>query len=174
MKSGPIQTTRIKTLNDRSIAKGAYVLYWMQQSQRAEWNHALEFAVIQANELKKPLLVCFGLTDAYPEANLRHYTFMLEGLQHTQQALAERGIKLVLQLGDPAEVALSIGRKAALIVCDCGYTRHQKGWRRKVAAEADCRVVQVESDPATEGATADADAAACRFAGVPESAGALV
>jgi deoxyribodipyrimidine photo-lyase len=146
MKSGPIQKTRIKTLNDRSIAKGAYVLYWMQQSQRAEWNHALEFAVIQANQLQMPLLVCFGLTDAYPEANLRHYTFMLEGLQHTQQALEERGIKLVFQMGDPAEVALSVGRKAALIVCDCGYTRHQKGWRRKVADDADCRVVQVESD----------------------------
>ena len=46
----------------------------MQQSQRAEHNHALEYAVQQANQLDRMLLVAFGLTDDYPEANLRHYT----------------------------------------------------------------------------------------------------
>lgn len=146
MKSDSIQNSRIQQLNDKAIRKGAYVLYWMQQSQRAEWNHALEFGVSQANMLKLPLVVGFGLTAAYPEANLRHYTFMLEGLQHTQKVLAGRGIKFVLRLGDPAEVALKLARKAAMVVCDCGYTRHQKAWRRKVANDAACSVVQVESD----------------------------
>lgn len=56
----------------------------MQQSQRAEWNHGLEYAVQQAKQLGQPILVVFGLMDDYPEANLRHYTFMLEGLQETQ------------------------------------------------------------------------------------------
>jgi deoxyribodipyrimidine photo-lyase len=37
--------------------------------------------------------VVFGLTDDYPEANLRHYTFMLEGLKDVRQALEKRGIK---------------------------------------------------------------------------------
>jgi len=41
-----IQDTRIRQLNDFDIRLDAdYVLYWMQQSQRAEYNHALEYAV---------------------------------------------------------------------------------------------------------------------------------
>ncbi|UCD81148.1 MAG: deoxyribodipyrimidine photo-lyase [Desulfobacterales bacterium] len=141
-----IQKSRIQLLNDADIAKGKYTLYWMQQSQRADYNHALEYAIQQANRLGQGVLVAFGLMDDYPEANLRHYTFMLEGLKETQSALARRGIKLVIQKGAPAEVALKIGRNASVIVCDCGYLRHQKAWREQVAQQAACRVVQVESD----------------------------
>jgi deoxyribodipyrimidine photo-lyase len=118
----------------------------MQQSQRAKCNHALEYAVQQANEQDRMLLVAFGLTDDYPEANLRHYTFMLEGLKETREALASRGIKLVVQRGQPPQVALNLGRGASIIVCDRGYLRHQKAWRDQVAQEANCCVVQVESD----------------------------
>jgi len=142
----PVQATRIKPLNDVDIRKGDYVLYWMQQSQRAACNHALEYAVQQANKLSRSLLVGFGLTDEYPEANLRHYAFMLEGLKETRAALASRGIKMVLRRGHPPEVALGLGRRASMIVCDRGYLRHQRAWRRQVAKQAQCPVVQVESD----------------------------
>jgi deoxyribodipyrimidine photo-lyase len=84
--------------------------------------------------------------DDYPEANLRHYTFMLEGLQETRTALAAQGIKMVAQLGAPPDVALALGQEASLIVCDRGYLRHQKAWRTQVARSATCCVVQVESD----------------------------
>ena len=91
-----IQDTRIQQLNDFDIRLDAdYVLYWMQQSQRAEYNHALEYAVLQANNLGVGVVVAFGLTDDYPEANLRHYTFMLEGLTETKARLAKRGIHMV-------------------------------------------------------------------------------
>jgi len=141
-----VQPTRIQILNRKNTLSGEYVLYWMQQSQRAEENHALEYAVELANHLKQSLLVVFGLMDDYPEANLRHYTFMLEGLQETQQALAKRGIQMTIRLGNPAQVALQAGKTASVIVCDRGYLHHQNQWRREVAAKANCRVVQVESD----------------------------
>jgi hypothetical protein len=54
-----IQQERIKALNKKEVKKGAYVLYWMQASQRAEYNHALEFAILKANELRQPLIVFF-------------------------------------------------------------------------------------------------------------------
>jgi deoxyribodipyrimidine photo-lyase len=146
MTSRPIEDTRIRHLNDRNIRKGAYVFYWMQQSQRAEYNHALEYAVQQANALGQGVLVGFGLMDDYPEANLRHYTFMLEGLRETQASLSPQGIRMVIQRGAPADVALALGKKASLIVCDRGYLSHQKAWRKQVARSARCRVVQVESD----------------------------
>jgi deoxyribodipyrimidine photo-lyase len=137
---------RIQPLNDAKIVRGDYVLYWMQQSQRAEHNPALDLAIGEANRLKLPVLVVFALTDAYPDANWRHYRFMLEGLQDTQKGLRRMGIRLVVRLGDPPAVALELGRRAASIVCDVGYTRHQRRWRRTVASEAGCRAVQVEGD----------------------------
>jgi deoxyribodipyrimidine photo-lyase len=145
-KPQDIHDSRIRSLNDLDVRQRDYVLYWMQQSQRAEYNHALEYAVQQANKLGQGVVVVFGLMDDYPEANLRHYMFMLEGLQETQAALAKRGIKMVVQKGHPPDIALSTGRNASLIVCDRGYLRHQRQWREKVTGNAGCRVVQVESD----------------------------
>ena len=141
-----IHQSRIQPLNDKETRAGDYVLYWMQQSQRAEYNHALEYAIERANEIDRPLLVVFGLTDDYPEANLRHYTFMLEGLKETRATLASRGVEMVVRRGDPPQVALETGRRATMIVCDRGYLKHQKEWRRQLAGEAACPVVQVESD----------------------------
>jgi deoxyribodipyrimidine photo-lyase len=146
MIQGNIQPERIQHLNDLEIRRGDYVLYWMQQSQRTDHNHALEYAVQQANALNAPLLVVFGLMDGYPESNLRHYTFLLEGLQEVWKGLTERGIKFVVRRGEPPDVVLAVGKNASLIVCDRGYLRHQKSWRSRVAGQANCRVVQVESD----------------------------
>jgi deoxyribodipyrimidine photo-lyase len=146
MRPQEIHLSRIQVLNDLDFRKGDFVLYWMQQSQRAEYNHALEYAIQQANNIGQTVLVVFGLMDNYPEANLRHYAFMLEGLKETQQSLATRGVKMIVRKGHPVDVAISIGRRASLIVCDRGYLRHQRQWRQAVARKANCRVVQVESD----------------------------
>jgi deoxyribodipyrimidine photo-lyase len=146
MGTAGIQDTRIQHLNDREVVQGRYVLYWMQQSQRARFNHSLEYAVREANRIGQGVLVGFGLTDDYPDANLRHYRFMLEGLKETAQALERRGIGMTTRRGSPPAVALQLGRDASLIVCDRGYLKHQRAWRDQVARQAACRVVQVESD----------------------------
>ena len=146
MATRKIQVERVQNLNEKEVREGDYVLYWMQSSQRAEQNHALEYAVQRANDLDQRLLVVFGLTDDYPEANLRHYSFMLEGLKDAQEALEKRGIKMVVREGSPEEVALDAGKDASLVVTDRGYMRPQKKWREKVARGADCLVTQVESD----------------------------
>jgi deoxyribodipyrimidine photo-lyase len=146
MATRKIQVERVQNLNRADVREGDYVLYWMQSSQRAEQNHALEYSVQRANDLDQRLLVVFGLTDDYPEANLRHYTFMLEGLKDVQEALERRGIKMVVRKGSPDEVAIDAGKDASLVVTDRGYVRPQKMWREKVAREAGCLVTQVESD----------------------------
>ena len=137
---------RIQVLNDRPVRSGRYVLYWMQQSQRAAFNHALEYAIDEANSIGQGVVVGFGLMDNYPEANARHYLFMLQGLRDTEGRLKKRGIRMVVRRGNPSDIALELGQQASIIVCDRGYLRHQKQWRRQVAASARCRVVQVESD----------------------------
>src|SRR3954465_9590844 len=142
-----VQETRVRRLNDEAVRDdGRYVLYWMQQSQRARFNHALEYAAERGNGLGRPLVVCFGLMDDYPEANERHYAFMLQGLRDVEIALRTRGIRFVVHRGHPPVVAVHFAKRASLVICDRGYLRHQRQWRQDVANRAGCRVVEVESD----------------------------
>jgi deoxyribodipyrimidine photo-lyase len=63
------------------------VLYWIQRAQRAVDNPALNGAIRVAKGLGNPVLVFFCLLSRRPVANLRHYTFMLEGLEDTVRRL---------------------------------------------------------------------------------------
>jgi deoxyribodipyrimidine photo-lyase len=126
--------------------RGRYVLYLMQQAQRASCNHALEYAIRQANAGGLPVLAVFGLTPRYPGANRRHYAFMLEGLAETKPALARLGIRLIVRPEAPDRAALALAADAALLVLDRGYTRIQRQWRDAIAGAAPCRVVEVESE----------------------------
>src|SRR4030043_188868 len=92
-----IQKERVRPLNNETEKRRDYVLYWMQPSQRAEYNHPLEYAAGEANARGKPLVVFFGLTEKSPEANERPYAFMLEGLKEVGRSLEERGIRFVLR-----------------------------------------------------------------------------
>ena len=142
-----LNENRIQRLNDDAPdANGSYVLYWMQQSQRAYANPALEHAIRLANELSQGVIVGFGLMADYPEANQRHFAFMLEGLAETAEALHDRRIKLVARKGSPDQVALALVKQASVVVCDRGYLRQQRQWRRRVAAKAQRQVIQVEGD----------------------------
>lgn len=141
-----VSPARIRPLNNRPTGDGRYVLYWMQASQRAWYNHALEYAIDRGNELRRPVVVCFGLDENYPEANLRHYRFMLDGLADAAGALRRRGMAMVVRRGNPADVAADLAADASLVVCDRGYLRHQAAWRRRLAEAARCAVVEVEAD----------------------------
>jgi deoxyribodipyrimidine photo-lyase len=111
--------------------------------------------------------VVFGLMDDYPNANARHYRFLLEGLADVAATLNERRIAFDVRRGHPADVAMEAARGAAahegdaggtapapsgsdrgaiVVVCDRGYLRHQVEWRARVAREAGRRVIQVEGD----------------------------
>ncbi|UCD52011.1 MAG: deoxyribodipyrimidine photo-lyase [Phycisphaerales bacterium] len=141
-----IQPQRITPLNDRERRQGRYVLYWMQAAQRAEWNHALEYAIDRANELKLPVVAAFGLTADFPEANVRHYHFMLQGLKDTQAALAKRGIRLVVRAESPVKCIAKLAKQAALVVVDDGFLRVQRHWRAEVAENVPCRMEEVETN----------------------------
>ena len=140
------QRQRIKLLNNRPPGRGAYLLYWMQASQRTEYNHALEYAIIRANELNKPLVVYFGIAENYPESNERHFHFMLEGIREVRESLAKRGIAMILKRESPENGILRFARNASMVITDCGYTKIQKSWRNYAARKLDRTLAQVESD----------------------------
>jgi deoxyribodipyrimidine photo-lyase len=63
--------------------------------------------------------------------------------------LEERGIAFVIRRGRPDEVAAHFAKRAALVVTDRGYLRHQRRWREGLARACDEMgrgLVQVESD----------------------------
>lgn len=141
-----VQSERVQELNEKPARDGRYVLYWMQQSQRAHCNHALEYALLRAYRLEKPLIVLFVLTTEFPEANLRHYRFMLQGLDDTAGRLAARGIRLVVVPGEMVPAVEEAAKNACLVITDRGYLRVQRRWRADAAARLHCRCIQVESD----------------------------
>jgi deoxyribodipyrimidine photo-lyase len=141
-----IQPERVRPLNSAPVRRGDFVLYWMQAAQRAEYNHALEYAVRQANGLGLPLVAFFGLTPDFPGANERHYAFLLEGLKETQAALGGRGVRLAVRQGPPDEGIVRLGRRAALAVTDDGHLRVERAWRARAAAGLGCPLVEVATN----------------------------
>ncbi|HVE59888.1 MAG TPA: deoxyribodipyrimidine photo-lyase [Pyrinomonadaceae bacterium] len=114
---------RVQLLNDKSTNNnGIYVLYWMQMFKRTEYNHALNFAIREANERKLPLVVYEGLKYYYPWASDRIHTFILEGVEEKRRAFEKLGIKYVFYLqkdeNSPQQTVAKIAKNAALIVTD--------------------------------------------------------
>ncbi len=141
-----IHQERVQVLRPGTPTGGAFVLYWMQASQRARFNHALEYAIDRANEHSLPACVVFCLAENYPEANLRHFSFMLQGLRETIDNLNARGVSASVVRGSPVDTITRIARRAAMVVTDRGYLRRQRTWRTELATRLSCPFVQVETD----------------------------
>ena len=146
-----VEANRIRVVKDvPPRAEGRYVQYWMQQAMRAEQNPALDHAIELANALGLPVLVSFGLTgqvsEPYPEANARHYAFLLQGLAEVEAALGGAGIGFCIRYGAPPDVTLALAEDAAVLVCDRGYLRPQRAWQAAVSERIGCRLVEVETD----------------------------
>ena len=118
----------------------------MQSSQRTEHNLALNYAISKANKLNKPLVAFFGIASRFPEANMRHYTFMLEGLQETNNSLQAIGIKLIVLLKSPEKGITELAKDSCLTVVDKGYMKTLKQWYNWAAERMECPLVQVEDN----------------------------
>jgi len=142
-----INRQRIKQLNDLpDNQSGEYVLYWMQASQRAEYNHALEYAILLGNHFKKPILVNFSFIADFPQANLRHFKFMIDGLKETFSKLRRRGMGVICKVGNPVDSVIELCEDAVCLITDRGYLNVQRDWRKRISAAITCRATQVESD----------------------------
>ncbi len=141
-----IHSDRIKQCNSHSHRLGNYVMYWMQASQRVSFNHALCYSIEQANKHLQPLIVYFGITENYPEANARHYHFMLEGLKTTQKELNDLGILMIIRKESPDNGVITLAEDASMVIVDRGYLAIQRNWRKHVARAIKCPLIQVESD----------------------------
>jgi deoxyribodipyrimidine photo-lyase len=79
---------------------------------------------------------------------------MCQGLIETARRLARRGVGMTVLHDHPARAACKLADRAAMVVTDRGYLRHQRRWRADVARAVDCRTTQVETDVVVPAETA--------------------
>ncbi len=143
---------RVVTLRAGMPRSGArYVLYWMQIHRRAFQNHALNFAIAQANALGLPLVVYEGLRPDYDQANARIHRFILEGACDNHRDFARRGIRYCFYLipetrtGNRRAVA-QLAQEAALLVTDDFPTFIIPRHNRAIVQQVDCPVYAVDAN----------------------------
>lgn len=141
-----IEPERIRYLKKDAVRQGKYILYWMQAAQRVKYNHALDYALYEAGKRNIPLVVYFGLIPDFPGANLRHYSFMMQGLEEVGRSLRKNNIYFALRLQSPPMGAIELSDDAELVVMDTGYLSFQRQWRNKVVQKVSCPVAEVETN----------------------------
>jgi deoxyribodipyrimidine photo-lyase len=126
---------------------GRCVIYWMQRAQRGLDNPALNIAINAANELKKPLAVFFGLHPRYPNANLRHYAFLVAGLAETKQRVEARGAAFIFRPFPHHDLIKFCNEaKPCLVIGDENPMREPKGWRQSAAQKLNAPFWTVDAD----------------------------
>jgi deoxyribodipyrimidine photo-lyase len=112
---------------------GICVVYWMQRSLRIQDNPALDVAIQAANLLHMPVVIYFQVIPNYPNANLRHYHFLQQGLRDVANDAAEREIAFIVRRS-PARLEEFLEEvQAVLLVGDENPCREPERWRSALA-----------------------------------------
>jgi len=118
---------------------GKCVVYWMQRAQRGRDNHALDKAIDVANELGLPCVAYFAAISNFPHANLRHYTFLNQGLPDIEADCAERSVSFIMRRATPGKPGhedherFFADVKAAMVIGDENPMRVPEQWRVQLA-----------------------------------------
>lgn len=141
-----IDTRRVRAGNGHPPAQGM-VVYWMWRDQRVQDNWALLYAEEQARKRGVDLCVVFNLVPTYGNTTLRHYDFMLRGLQGVDAELRALGIPLYLRIGEPVETIPAFVRefKVGEVVTDFDPLRLATKWRSQVATILDVAFTVVDA-----------------------------
>ncbi|MGA9352813.1 MAG: deoxyribodipyrimidine photo-lyase [Terriglobales bacterium] len=119
----------------------------MQRSQRGVDNRALDVAVNAANALCKPVVAFFAPVPFYPNANLRAYRFLVEGIPDIAAALEKRNVGFVLRRHpDHSLLRFCEEVKPALVVGDENPMREPERWRQIAAKKLRIPLWTVDSD----------------------------
>jgi len=139
---------RIQVRRDESpLLGGKCVVYWMQRAMRIQDNPALDVAVDCANLLGLPVVVFFSVIPNYPNANLRHYHFMQQGLRDVEADAAERGVGFVLRRHPDNSLEKFLEEvQAAILIGDENPCREPERWRKALARKLKLPYWTVDAD----------------------------
>ncbi len=138
---------RVLVRRDGPLRKdGRCVVYWMQRALRSVDNPALDIAIAAANILDLPVIIYFGVIPNYPNANLRHYHFLQQGLCDAAEDAAERGIGFIVRRAPASLDAFLEETHAALLIADENPCREPERWRRVLARRLRIPLWTVDAD----------------------------
>jgi deoxyribodipyrimidine photo-lyase len=113
---------------------GTCVVYWMQRAQRPFDHPALNVAIEAGNALGKPIVAFLSLVPFYPNANLRHFQFLVEGLPEIAQGLAKRNLGFVVRRYPDHELEKFCEEVCpCLVIGDENPLREPERWRQQAA-----------------------------------------
>lgn len=141
-----VEKNRIEKINEAELKDGEFVAYWMQSSQRLEYNQALGYAVEMSNQLNQPLLIFFLLNANFPEAEYGHFKFMIEGLKEIKNNLSKADINFYLVDYKEFEDLKKITKDASLVVSEKVYLKHLRQWKNEAADRLALPFYLVESN----------------------------
>ncbi len=122
----------------RCLSQGQHgagpVVYWMSRDQRVTDNWCLLWAQQEAMIRQRGLLVVFCMIPNYPGATLRHYRFMLKGLEELQEKLNQFNISFRILEQSPEEILPSFLRQidAHVLVTDFDPLRIKQRWKEQL------------------------------------------
>ncbi len=126
---------------------GKCVVYWMQRAVRIIDNPALDLAIEAGNLLGLPVVVYFQVIPNYPNANLRHYHFLQQGLRDVTSDAAERGVGFVVRRSPESSLEAFLEEvKAVLLIGDENPCREPERWRRVLAKRLKLPFWTVDAD----------------------------
>jgi deoxyribodipyrimidine photo-lyase len=138
---------RILVRRDGPPRTGKCVVYWMQRSMRIHENPALDVAIDVANFLDLPVVVFFSVIPNYPNANLRHYHFLQQGLRNVEQDAAEREVGFVLRRYPDNSLEKFLEEVgAAMLIGDENPCREPERWRKVLARRLKIPYWTVDAD----------------------------
>ena len=131
-----IDPQRIQLVRDGRDSGGPDV-YWMSREQRVADNWSLLLAQKIAVDKKRPLVVVFCIIPDYPGANIRHYGFMLKGLQEVEESLQVLNLPFVFLQGNPAKTLPRYIEKinGSIVITDFDPLHIKRSWQQDVASK---------------------------------------
>ncbi|XP_067630161.1 deoxyribodipyrimidine photo-lyase [Eurosta solidaginis] len=125
--------SKVKEVSD---SRTGGVLYWMSRDVRVQDNWALLFAQRLALKLKLPLLIGYSLVPNLIHATLRHYKFILGGLEEVEGECRKLQIPFKLWKGSPGQCLPEFVRShnISALVCDFMPLKIQRQWVDEVSA----------------------------------------
>jgi deoxyribodipyrimidine photo-lyase len=119
----------------------------MQRAQRIVDNPALDVAIAAGNLLGLPVVVYFQVIPNYPNANLRHYHFLQQGLRDVAEDAAEREVGFVVRRSPEGSLEAFLEEvKAALLIGDENPCREPERWRKVLAKRLKLPFWTVDAD----------------------------
>jgi len=123
------------------------VVYWMQRAMRVIENPALDVAIQVGNLLGLPVVIFLSVIPNYPNANLRHYHFLAQGLRDVAEDAAARGVGFLVRRHPNNSLEAFLEEvEAALVIGDENPCREPERWRNVLAGRLKLPFWTVDAD----------------------------